>query len=320
LRKERINIMTTNNTTTTTVELNKHDLKALETITPYVAKLQEFVQANIIDTKTSGLPAAKVQEQFFKQNDGVTLSPVDFIYGFRVAVKAGSITGIEGVKKAGYRMVGFEKTTGATKEPVEKVNPLTDVVEALQVTVDKHIQGENKMTAAMLFEKYIEDNTCQLGSTDFVNAFRGLVKDGKIVGLKNAYRAGYKRDNGEEEVVASSSDNEVEDVAAKSSGKPEILLTGRLKAVGIDSRNWQLQRLGSTGKWKNDGYCASTSDLFQTLARKAFDDELKNMGCFTIQEFADKLEQAEERIADMFSCGMTPAATVPVEEVELSDN
>lgn len=298
-----------------TIELTKHDTKALETITPFLAKLQEFVNVNIIDTKTSGLTAAKVQEQFFQENSDVTLSPTDFIYGFRIAVKTDSITGIEGVKKAGYRMIGFEKPVG-TKEQADKVNPLADVVEALQATVDKHIQGDNKMTAAMLFEKYAAENTCALSSKDFVDAFRGLIKDGKIVGLKNAYKAGYKRDNGEEEVVASSSDNEVVDGPGK--GKMEILITERLKAVAIDSRNWQLQRKGETGKWKKDGYCASTSDMCAILASKAFDDVFKSMDSFNIKDFAHMLELAEERIATCLEDAMLPPVTVPVEDKSVS--
>ena len=288
-----------------TTELNKHDTKALETITPFLAKLQEFINVNIIDTKTSGMTAAKVQEKFYQENSDVTVSPSDFIYGFRIAVKTDSITGIEGVKKAGYRMIGFEKS--ATKEAApEKINALADVVEFVQATVDKYIVNDTKMTAAMLFEKYSADYGCSLSSEEFVNNFRGLIKDGKITGLKNAYRAGYRRDNGEEE-VASSSDNEVPQTKGK---HMELMLTDRLKAVAIDSRNWQLQRKGESGKWKKDCYCSTTSNMFSTLANKAFDDEFKHMDSFSIKEFAERLELAEERIATCISDAMLPPTIV----------
>jgi len=294
-----------------TIELNKHDTKALETITPFLAKLQEFINVNIIDTKTSGMTAAKVQEKFYQENSDVTVSPSDFIYGFRIAVKTDSITGIEGVKKAGYRMIGFEKS--ATKEAApEKINALADVVEFVQATVDKYIVNDTKMTAAMLFEKYVADYGCSLSSEEFVNNFRGLIKDGKITGLKNAYRAGYRRDNGEEE-VASSSDNEVPQTKGK---HMELMLTDRLKAVAIDSRNWQLQRKGESGKWKKDCYCSTTSNMFSTLANKAFDDEFKNMDSFNIKEFAERLELAEERIATCISDAMIPTAVVDVSDTE----
>lgn len=289
--------------TTTTTTISKYETKMLEIVRPFLADLQTFINTNIIEADVA-MTAPKVQETFCQTHDIGDVRTEDFIFGFRVAVKTGELTGIEGVRKAGYRKIGSNasqvKEAKENTEPKEETTQLDGSVEVLQGFVDKHIIGENKMTAAQIYTKFKQECGCDLSEDDFIKAFRILVRQDKITGLESAQRAGYKRATEQSE-----SDNTEE--VALDSDKCQIVISDRRVLVSEDHRNWKLLlKKNPTSGWVTDGYYGSTDQMLRALSKKLVDDELRNMKGFTIAQLTEKLDEAVANISGMLSKAMTP--------------
>jgi hypothetical protein len=297
---------------TTTIAMSKNEIKMLETVKPFLNDLQTFINTNIIDADVA-MTAAKIQEEFFKIHDTGDTRADYFTFGFRVAVRNGDITGIEGVRKAGYRKIG--SNSSQVKEPKEHTEPkeettmLDGSIDVLQGFVDKYIIDETKMTAAQVYAKFKTECDCDLTEDDFIKAFRTLIRLDKITGLESAQRAGYKR-------ATEQTDNDNETEVALDSDKCQIVISERRVLVSEDHRNWKLLlKKSPTSGWVTDGYYGSTDQMLKALSRKLVDDELRNMNGFTIAQLAEKLDEAVSNITGMLSQAMAPKAeVVPVVE------
>ena len=114
--------------------LSKAELKYVQTMTPYLVAVQALVDDHII-RGNKPLTAVKFQEIFYKGN-ACNLPPEEFVMGFRVLVRVGKVTGIEGVRKVGYRKIkGAEASVSSAKPFVQEpesvvVNEVDDFAEA----------------------------------------------------------------------------------------------------------------------------------------------------------------------------------------------
>jgi len=271
--------------------LSKTDVKYLAAIEPFLADIQTFVAEHIRDGAT--MTAAVIHEQFVTGRDDCELCDLDsdsFIKGFRVAVRTGRITGIEGAKRAGYREVGGKTTVTKTAvdQTLESIEPY---LEDLQAFVDLHIKGDVRMTAAVIYQKFSEDNECSLDEAEFVKAFRLALREGKITGLESAYRYGYK------EAGAQSSSDDVEE--GPSNGRGEVIIDNRRRLVALDKYNWAYQTRRESGKWGNDAYYSNAFQSLRGLARKLMDDELKQMPAFPVEKLEEKFTEAEKHLMEL---------------------
>lgn len=271
-----------------TNELNVTEAKSLTLIEKYIGDIQNFVDVNI--GEGSAMTAAAIYEGF-KTGFGCDLSEDDFVKGFRAGVKVNRITGIEGAKRAGYKRIGEALAKKATDTDLEGIAPY---LEGIQAFVDKHIQGEIRMTAAVIYEKFSKSTKLELSEEDFVKSFRLAIREGKIKGLESAYKFGYKRISTAVEV-----DETEEDEEKTGHDICEIVIDERRKLVALDRLNWVLQVRKDTGSWANEAYIPNIESGIRCLARRLLDDEMKGMNRFSIIELANRIEEAEKRIQDL---------------------
>jgi hypothetical protein len=189
------------------INLSKNDSKILAIFQPYVANLQGFIDRNIYGTVS--MTAATIAEKFLKQNTDCKFSQDDLVKAFRLCVNTGAITGIEGVRKAGYRRVsaGSAPKPNQPKSIDEMLKDISPYIPSIQVWADEVIQGDTRLTAQAIYEAFKKDKGCDLDENTFVEQFRIAVREDKIVGLYSARRWGYGRDDGTESEDSSSEDN-----------------------------------------------------------------------------------------------------------------
>lgn len=174
--------------------MNKYEAKRLAVFAPYIAPVQDFVDTHIIGSKT--MTAKEIAVEFVIENECV-LTPNDFVNSFRLAIHENKIKGLEGAQRAGYRRIGAHVMTG-TDAAIAAFAPH---VSHAQDLVDKHIQGDNKMTTKAIFDLFLKDwlivNPDQSFSEEqsnlWINGFRFAIRDRKITGIENAGKLGYKR-------------------------------------------------------------------------------------------------------------------------------
>ena len=267
-------------------QLTKTDEKYLALIEPHLGDLQAFVELHIHGSST--LTAAAIHEGFVAESN-CDLPADDFIKGFRVAVRVGKITGIESAKRAGYREKGAAPGQSAADAALENIDPY---LEDLQSFVDLHIQGDTRMTAAVIYQKFSAENKCELSEDDFVKAFRLALRENKIVGLESAYRFGYKRAGATSDDAASGDDESV-----GNNGRGVVIIDDRRRLVALDKYNWGYQTRKDSGRWSTDGYYAHVFQALRGLARKLIDDELKNMESFPVDQLEQKFAEAESNLS-----------------------
>ncbi len=276
---------------TNETELNVTDAKSLAAIKPFIGALQTFVKKNICNGNT--MTAGTIYEAFSKESK-CSLDSESFVKGFRVAVRAGLITGIESAKRSGYKEAGTAITRSANDDVLDDIAPY---LEGIQAFVDKHIQGETKMTAAVIYEKFSKITKCELSEEDFVKSFRLAIREGKIQGLESAYRFGYKRIG--TTTIAEGDEADVEEKTGHDIC--EIVIDERRKLVALDRLNWALQVRRDTGTWATEAYIPNMSSGLQCLAKRLLDDELKGMNRFLLQDLVSHIIKAENRITELLT-------------------
>lgn len=268
-------------------QLTKTDEKYLEAIEPHLTGLQKFVSEKIRGANT--MTAGAIAEAFESGLDEKT-----FINGFRLAVRLGKITGIESAQRMGYRELGSSgQSRNAADVTLEGIVPY---LEDLQVFVDKHIQGNTRMTAAVIYAKFKAEKKCTLSEEDFVKAFRLALRENKITGLESAYRFGYKRAG----TVVASEDSDGDDTEEKTGHEnAEVIIDERRRVVALDRLNWGYQVRRDSGSWATEAYFSNTESVIRHIARKLLDDEMKSMGRFNVEEMLNRLQESEERITNL---------------------
>lgn len=269
------------------MQLNKSDIKLLSTIEPFLNTLQEFIDQHIQGSKA--LTALAIHNKFCEETD-CNLDKDTFVRAFRLSVKLDKITGIEGVKRLGYRRIGFAgKSKSAIDNTIELINPYID---DLQAFIDLHIQGAVKMTASVIYTKFKNENECLLSEDDFIKAFRLAIRDNKITGLTSAYKFGYKRAGYHEE--STNAENSTEELENDSC---EIILNTTSKITALDKYNWGLQTKKESGHWTTDAYFGTTYNALRIIARKIINREIQDMDNFNIDELSKQILKAEKNIA-----------------------
>lgn len=250
------------------------------------------MEANIIEEDTA-MTAAEVHTGFCDTFD-CELSADEFIKGFRVAVRAGKITGIESAKRLGYRKVGSAGKPSASKtDPT--LEAFTPYLSDVQEFVSANIKGDVRMTAAVIYNKFKLSNGCELTEDEFIKGFRYAIRDKKITGLESAYRFGY-REAGSGKVTKEDGDSE----AVKAGHDVcEIIIDDRRKVVALDRLNWGYQVRKDSGAWVTEAYFSNFYNGIRSVACKLMDDELKGSEQFPVDQLLEKMEEAESRITDL---------------------
>jgi hypothetical protein len=267
-------------------ELNVTDAKSLAAIKPFIGALQTFVKKNICNGNT--MTAGTIYEVFSKESK-CGLDSESFVKGFRVAVRVGLITGIESAKRAGYKEAGTALMKSANDDVLEDIQPY---LEGIQAFIDKHIQGDTRMTAAVIYEKFKKTVKCELSEEDFVKSFRLAIREGKIQGLESAYRFGYKRIG--TKVVTD--DDDGDDSEKTGHDICEVVIDERRKLVALDRHCWGLQVRRDTGSWATEAYFPNIKSGLEGVARRLLDDEMKGVSKFMLKDFISRIVDAEARI------------------------
>jgi hypothetical protein len=270
-----------------TTSLNTTDSNSLNVIAQYLTVIQSFIDQNI--TNSNNMTSAAIYLALIAEK-AFDIDQDSFIKGFRVAVRVGQITGIESAKRAGYRKIG-SGTSINSKEKIENI--ILPYLEDIQKIVDEKIQGNVKMTASAIYQVYNSQHGCDLSEDDFVKAFRLAVKEGDITGLETAYKFGYKR-SGFNPLSGSVNTDEI-----ISKASCEIIINERHKIVALDRHNWGYMFQRDSGTWSVNAYFDSTRSMLKSVSRKIIDDEIKGMESFNITELINKIDQAENRIANL---------------------
>jgi len=284
----KLKILDTKDTIMT--ELNVTEAKSLALVESFIDDIQNYVDVNI--GEGTAMTAAAIYEGF-KSDIGCNLNEEDFIKGFRAAVKADRITGIEGAKRAGYKRIGEALTKNAVDIDLENIEPYLDGIQAF---VDKYIQGVTRMTASVIFEKFSKTTKFTLSEEEFVKSFRLAIREGKIQGLESAYKFGYKRASTEMVVTDDTTEEEKtgHDIC-------EIVIDERRKLVVLDRLNWAFQVRRETGTWATEAYIPNIPSGMQCLARRLMDDELKGLSKFTLKDFMSRIIEAENHIIELIT-------------------
>lgn len=287
--------------------LSKTEQKLFDLISPQLESLQLFVDECV---KAAGtMPAKVICQKFYEEFDDLDRIPEDdFIKAFRLSIRIGKITNLIGAKRAGYRHVNAVKSSSSDQSSASSASDRTleailPYIEDLQAFVDRRIQGEVRMTASKIYERFIVSHKCDLSQDDFVKSFRVALREGKISGLESAYRFGYKR-RGSSPTSNNSSTSKSTASGSNHVQVPEhceIIIDDNRKIVPLDKYNWSLMIRRDSGTWSTEAYFNTGFECLRSIARRLMDEELRNMHSFSISEFGKKLEEAESRIAELLS-------------------
>jgi hypothetical protein len=280
--------------------MNTTETKQLALIEQYIKATQKFLDENITDDKAmTSLAIAMAMKDILNY-----IIPEEvFAAAFRLAVREGKITGIEGIKKIGYR-----RLNGAPKVKAPKVDHIAEsfipYIDKVQAFVDQKIQGETKMTAAVIYQKYrVTDKNCTLSENDFIQAFRQAIHDGKIKGLEGAKKAGYKRSNGQTPAVTAPTSAADRGDEVEVPWGCEIVIDDSHRIVALDDKNWGYQKRG-TGAWANAAYFGNSIEMVHGIALRIVDDNLKLPDSIDISQFGKKIVEAESRIMERLRLAM----------------
>lgn len=277
------------------MELNKTEEKYLALIEPYLETLQEFVDEHIKDGNT--LTAAAIHEGYLKEYE--TESDIadedEFVKGFRLAVRVGKIVGIESAKRLGYRRIGdSSKTKTATEASLEQIAPY---LESLQAFVELHFQGNTKMTAAAIYERFKDESGCDLDEETFIKGFRVAVSQNKI-GLTTAYRFGYKRAGTRvEEDGTTVIDTEDDDTSTPIGA--EIRIGEGTKIVRIDKYNWVMMVLNDSGSWVRKGYYGNSPWSAVHMAERLLKAETDRHIPYDVKDLLNTVKKAQDHLAKL---------------------
>ena len=272
--------------------LTKTEVKYLAAIEPFLPDLQAFVNKHIKGSST--MTAATVHEKFTASHDSCNLDSKLFINGFRAAVRTGRITGIEGAKRAGYREKGAKVVSNTKTTANKTLDAIDPYLGDIQAFIDLRFDNDEvRMTAAVIYQKFSEDNECSLDEKEFVNAFRLALREGKLTGLESAYRFGYKKAGaqGSSPRASSSEDDDVH-----STGQGEVVIDDRRRLIALDKYNWAFQTRKDSGRWTTEAYYSNAFQALRGLARKLMDDELKHMPTFPLDQLEQKFTEAEDNL------------------------
>lgn len=276
-------------------ELNITEAKSLSLVEDFINDIQNYVDENI--REGNAMTAADIYEGF-KSKGICGLAKDDFIKGFRAGVKSNRIQGIEGAKGAGYRRIGDTLKSKNTDDSLELFEPYID---GIQSFIDKNIQGEVKMTAAVIFDKFSRTTKVNISSDDFVKLFRLAIREGRIKGLESAYRFGYKRASAISETESVTSDNTDNEEEKTGHDNCEIIIDERRRLVGFDRFNWVLQVRRDTGTWANEAFIPKVMSGIKCLASRLMEDELKGLGKIELKDFVSKVTEAENHLVELLT-------------------
>lgn len=286
--------------------MNKIEEQQIKLIESLIEDLQVFVDLYIIDGKT--MTAPEIATKFVAENAcGITAE--DLAIGFRLAVREGRITGIEGA-----RGIGFRRCDGPRIKTAEK-NALAfaPVIPKLQAVIDKYIQGKNTLDADGIFRKFVKDcGDCGIPKNTFIVQFRAAVHDGKIAGIEGAGRLGYRRVAANKQKPAAikpepkpepeeiqTADSSEED----GSGKCVIAIDETHRIIALDDKNWAYQKKGGA-TWMTTAYFNNCPNIVQSIARKMIEEKLKALDGFDFRDLERKVLEAEQHLADLIQQGM----------------
>ncbi len=280
--------------------MNKYEAKHFELIEALIPSIQGFLDKNIVGDKA--MTAAVIAEKFIKENK-CQISQDDFVTGFRLAVREGSLKGIVGVRKAGYRRTDAAHST--VKAVDKTLGAFVPYVEKVQILIDKYVQGITKMTAAAIYHKFLAENgICDLDEEEFIKGFRLALHEGKLTGLCSAGRWGYKRgDSSSEEEEDNEEEDSPEEEEVHSKGC-EVIIDDTHKLTALDDKNWGYQIRKASGIWSTVSYFGNSVAMVSSLARRMIDEQWKTSDSFDIHQLEQKLKEMEARITQLLRTAM----------------
>ncbi len=280
--------------------MNKYEEKHFALIESLVPSIQAFLDKNIVGDRA--MTAATIAEKFIKENKS-SISQDDFVTGFRIAVREGSLTGIVGVRKAGYRRIGAVATSVTAID--KSLSAFVPYVEKVQALIDKHIQGVTKMTAAAIYHKFlVENGICDLDEENFIKGFRVAIRDKKLTGLCSAGRWGYQRGDAIETDEEDNEDDELPEEEGVSSKGCEVVIDETRKLVALDDKNWGYQVRRNSGTWSTVAYFGNSMAMVSAVARRMIDEEWKMSDGFDISQVTHQLKDMEARITQLLRTAM----------------
>lgn len=285
--------------------MNQTESKQLKLIEVFIPDIQAFIDKHIVGKNT--MTAIMIAEAFMNGSK-CDISSDDFVKAFRLAVRECLITSIEAAGRHGYK---HSTTVRAPK--VAAIDPALEAfvpyVDKVQAFVDRNIRGDKRMTAAVIYQKFLSENgTCIMGEDDFIRAFRQAIGEGKITGLESAKRFGYKR-SGDDPDIEDADEVEEPEIAEESSDESftrgcEIVVDESHRVVALDDKNWGYQvRHGKT--WQNIAYFSNSGEMVRGIARKVIDNNIKgSVESIDFSQLEQRICEAETRIAELIKSAM----------------
>jgi hypothetical protein len=176
-----------------------------------------------------------------------------------VLVRADKVTGIEGVRKVGYRRLkGAEASVPA--KPV--------VQEPEKTGFDKVLDEELKSPKFKAeYDEAVEEIAAEQVAAEQV----------------------------EEEVEESPSSTPTPNVSTVGT----IMIDECRRLVPLDKLNWSFQERKNSGIWVNKGYFVNYAEGLRAVAGKLMDDEIRAMPNFNLAEACSRIIAAENKIVDL---------------------
>jgi hypothetical protein len=278
------------------IELSKTDAKHLAVVEPYLETIQEFIDEHIKDG--NAMTAAAIHEKYrseYETEDDIA-DVNDFVKGFRAAVRAGEITGIEGAQRLGYRRIGDTvKTKTAIDTTLEQIETY---IEDLQAFVDLYIKDGNKMTAAAIYERFKKECGCDLDEDVFVKGFRAALAKNKIQGIASAGRYGYKQ-------IEHSDSADDADVSAPVGA--EICIGEDIKLSRMDKYNWVVMVRNSGDNWVRKGNYGSEPWAALHMAQRLLKTETDRNLPYDVKDLLKTVQEAHENLAKLLAEALTLA-------------
>lgn len=290
--------------------MNKIEEQQLKLIESLLGDLQAFIDLYIVDGNT--MTAPEIATKFVAENK-CNVTAGDLAIGFRLAIREGRLTGIEGARGVGFRRCDGNHVSSAQKN----VLAFVPVIPKLQAVIDKHIQGKNTLDADGIFKKFArEHGDCGLPKNTFIVQFRAAVHDGKITGIEGAGRAGYRRITAAtaakpkpavvEPTVTDPVTPEAQTIEVSEddgSSKCEIVIDETRRIVALDDKNWAYQKKGGSS-WMTTAYFNNCSNMVQSISRKMIEEKLKTLESFDFVDLEQKVREAELHLAGIIQQSM----------------
>ncbi|NJO18564.1 MAG: hypothetical protein HC877_23405 [Thioploca sp.] len=248
--------------------------------------LQEFIDNTFVNNSIA-MPSRIIYSKVKNKLKSTGIEESQFVQAFSMAVREGSLKGIKGFKRVGFKRVGSE-------EAVEfKQNPLTKDFEMLQKFIDMTFVNDSVAMPAKVIWKKVK-LTEPLDEKTFVSAFSQAVRDGHLTGIVGVRRLGYKRGVQVSEGTSIDEDIKVDTEETNTA----IYINNNWRIISEDKNNWSIQKRLNSGTWISNMFYPSFDQAARRAAELLLTGKVRSakINATEFQDMANLFKESESRI------------------------